>query len=88
MSESDSASPRQTAEIASATRVAALRQVERLSVRVEDAEVVQVDVPLAVEPGRHLLDDREPEVLEDRQEVGEPHLAAGLVEPDRVRFCS
>ena len=32
------------------------------------------------EPGRHLLDDRQPQLLEQGQEIGERRLAAGLVE--------
>ena len=82
LSESDSASPRHTAEITSATRSPQLREIERPPVLVEHAEVVQVDVPVAVQTGRHLLDDCEPEVLEDGQEVRQPDLPRRLVEPD------
>ena len=50
---------------------------------VEHAEVVQEGLAVAaVEPRRHLLVDLQAEVLEDRQHLGQLHLAAGLVDAD------
>ncbi len=57
-------------------------QVEHRAARVQDAEVVDVDLPVAEQPGRDLFDDAEPERLEDRHERGEVHLPRGLVELD------
>ena len=57
-------------------------QVEHRAARVQDAEVVDVDLPVAEQPGRDLFDDAEPERLEDRHERREIDLPAGLVELD------
>ena len=57
-----------------------LSQLQDRAARVEHAEVVDVHATLALDRRRHLLDDAEPERLEDRHEVGEIHLPAGLVE--------
>ena len=43
---------------------------------------MDVDLPVAEQPGRDLFDDAEPERLEDRHERREVHLPAGLVELD------
>ncbi len=43
---------------------------------------MDVDLPVAEQPGRDLFDDAEPERLEDRHERREIHLPTGLVELD------
>ena len=79
LSESDSASPRHTAEIASATRSPQSGRSSIRPSRVEHAEVVQVDVPVAaVQTRRNLLDTASPRCLEDGQEVRQPDLPAVL----------
>ena len=63
--------------------VAALLQIERLPVLSQQAEVVQERLAvLEVQAGRDLLDDRQAEVLEDRDEVRQDDLPSGLVEAD------
>ena len=63
--------------------LAAVGEVEQPAVLVEHAEVVQEGLAVAaVEARRHLLVDLQAEVLEDRQHLGQLHLAAGLVDAD------
>ncbi len=79
-SESDSASPRQTAAIVSRDALGGRVQLEHRAARVQHAEVVDVDLPLALERGRDLLHGAQAERLEDRHERRQVDLAAGLVE--------
>ena len=58
-------------------------EVERLVVGTEDAEVLHPRLVLVAEqPARALLDDPQPEVLEDRHRPRELELGAGPEEPD------
>ena len=67
LSESDSVSPRQTAEMQSATRSPWASQVERLVARAEHAEVLHPGLAVAARQARRdLLDHAQPEVLEHR----------------------
>ena len=79
-SESDSVSPRHTAEIVAATLSRLLAEVEHGAAGIQHAEVVDVDLALAEHLGRDLLDDAQAERLEDRHEGREIDLAAGLVQ--------
>ncbi len=62
--------------------VAARRQIEREPIHADNPEVMDVDVPLVVEVCWDLLDHRQAEVLEDRQDIGKPGLAAPAVQAD------
>ena len=82
-SESDSASPRQTAAMHCGDAVAALLEVERPVGRAEDAEVLQPRRAVAAEqPRRALLDDAQAEVLEHRHGLRELDLVADAVQAD------
>ena len=83
LSVSDSASPRRTAAMQSATRSPTVGEVERAVARAEHAEVLHPGVAVAAEQARrHLLDHAQAEVLERRHRLAELDLAAGLVERD------
>ena len=82
-SESDSASPRQTAAMHCATRSPHSLEVERLVGRPEHAEVLQPQGAVAAEqPRGALLDHAQAEVLERRHRLGELDLVAHAVHPD------
>ena len=82
LSESDSASPRQTAEIASATRSPQSGEVERLPVRVEHAEVVQVTSPSPCSRVGTSSTTASPRCSRIGRKSDSLHLARRLVEPD------
>ena len=56
-------------------------ELEHRAAGVEDTEVVDEHPPLAFEVDRDLLDDPEPERLEQRHEGRQIDLASGLVQP-------
>ena len=57
-------------------------EVQHGAARVEHAEVVDVDLALALDGDGHLFDGPQTERLEERHERGQVDLAAGLVELD------
>ena len=85
LSESDSASPRQTAAMHSRDAVAALRRGRAAgrSGRARRSPAARVAVA-AQQPRRDLLDHAQPEVLEHRHRLGELDLVAALVERRRA----
>ena len=83
LSVSDSASPRRTAAMQSATRSPTVGEVERPVAGAEHAEVLHPGVAVAAEQARRdLLDHAQAEVLERRHRLAQLDLAAGLVERD------